>query len=123
MAGYAGQMQFEKAEIIRKKIEHVENYQEKSVIVSRHLGNVDVFSVLKEGDIAYVNYLMIQNGTIVQTHTIELQTHLEEDDAEVLSFAIAQLRQTFNSTSPEIIVPLEIDYPEPGVLITIPKSG
>jgi len=123
MAGYAEQMQFEKAEIIRKKIEHVESYQERSVIVSRHIGDVDVFSVLKEGDIAYVNYLMIQNGTIVQTHTIELQTHLEEDDAEVLSFAIGQLRQTFNSSATEIIVPIEIDYPEPGVLITIPKGG
>ncbi len=103
MAGFAEQMQFEKAEIIRKKLEHVENYQSKSVIVSRHLGNVDVFSILKEGDIAYVNYLIIQNGTIVQTHTIQLQTHLDEDDAEVLSFAIAQLRTTFNSQSAEII--------------------
>ena len=52
-----------------------------------------------------------------------MQTHLEEDDAEVLSFAIGQLRQTFNSSTTEIIVPIEIDYPEPGVLITIPKGG
>jgi excinuclease ABC subunit C len=123
MNGFAEQMKFEKAEIIRKKIEHVENYQERSVIVSRHLGNVDVFTILKDGDIAYVNYLMIQNGTIVQTHTIQLVTHLEEDDAEVLSFAVAQMRQTFNSLSAEIIVPIEIDYPEPGVVLTIPKGG
>ncbi|MES1224470.1 MAG: helix-hairpin-helix domain-containing protein, partial [Bacteroidota bacterium] len=68
-------------------------------------------------------YLIIQNGTIVQTHTIQLVAHLDEDDAEVLSFAIAQLRQTFNSQSAEIIVPIEIDYPEPGVVITIPKAG
>ena len=123
MAVYAEQMKFERAEVIRKKIDHVESYQEKSVIVSRHLGNVDVFTILKDGDIAYVNYLMIQNGTIVQTHTIQLVTHLEEDDAEVLSFAIAQLRQTFNSQTAEIIVPVNIDYPEPGVVITIPKAG
>ncbi|MEP6749784.1 MAG: excinuclease ABC subunit UvrC [Bacteroidota bacterium] len=123
MAGFAENMQFERAEIIRKKLEHVETYQSKSVIVSRHLGNVDVFSILKEGDIAYVNFLMILNGTIVQTHTIQLQTHLDEDDAEVLSFAIAQMRQTFNSLSAEIIVPVEIDYPEPGVVITIPRAG
>jgi excinuclease ABC subunit C len=123
MAEYAEQMKFERAEVIRKKIDHVESYQEKSVIVSRHLGNVDVFTILKDGDVAYVNYLMIQNGTIVQTHTIQLVTHLEEDDAEVLSFAIAQLRQTFNSQTAEIIVPVDIDYPEPGVAITIPKAG
>ncbi len=123
MGLFAENMQFEKAEVTRKKLEHVENYQSTSVIVSRHLGNVDVFSILKEDDIAYVNYLMIQNGTIVQTHTIQLQTHLEEDDAEVLSFAVAQLRQTFNSLSAEIIVPVEIDYPEPNIIITIPKAG
>ncbi len=123
MTGFAEQMQFEKAEVIRKKLEHVETYQSKSVIVSRHLGNVDVFSILKEGDIAFVNYLVVQNGTIVQTHTTQLQTHLDEDDAEVLSFAIAQLRQTFNSQSAEVIVPMEIDYPEPGIVITIPKGG
>lgn len=123
MAALAEQMKFEKAEIIRKKIEHVESYQERSVIVSRHLGNVDVFTILKDGDIAYVNYLMIQNGTIVQTHTIQLVTHLEEDDAEVLSFAVAQMRQTFNSIAAEIIVPIEIDYPEPGIVLTIPKGG
>jgi excinuclease ABC subunit C len=123
MSQYALQLQFEKAENIRKKIEHLENYQSKSVIVSKHLSNVDVFSILKEDDIAYVNYLMVQNGTIVQTHTIQLQTHLEEDEKEVLAFAIAQLRQTFNSLSSEIIVPFEIDYPEPGIIITVPKAG
>jgi len=123
MAGFAEHMQFEKAEVIRKKLEHVENYQAKSVVVSRHLGNVDVFTILKEDDIAYVNYLMIQNGTIVQTHTIQLQTHLEEDDKEVLAFAVAQLRQTFNSIAAEIIVPVEIEYPEPNTVLTIPKAG
>lgn len=123
MHQYAEQLQFEKAEILKKKIDHLENYQSKSIIVSKHLGNLDVFAILKEDDIAYVNYLMVQNGTIVQTHTIQLQTHLEEDEKEVLAFAVAQLRQTFNSIATEIIVPFEIDYPEPGVVITIPKAG
>ncbi|MEO5681196.1 MAG: excinuclease ABC subunit UvrC [Chitinophagaceae bacterium] len=123
MGGFAAEMLFEKAEMTRKKLEHVENYQAKSVIVSRHLGNVDVFSILKDGDVAYVNYLIIQHGTIIQTHTIQLEPHLEEDDAEVLAFAVAQLRQTFNSLSAEIIVPFEIDYPEPGIVLTIPKAG
>lgn len=123
MKEQAEKLAFEKAEIIRKKIEHLENYRSKSVIVSSHLSNLDVFSILKEGDMAYVNYLMVQNGTIVQTHTIQLQTHLEEDETEVLSFAVAQLRQSFNSLSTEIIVPFDIEYPEPGIIITIPKGG
>jgi excinuclease ABC subunit C len=120
---YAEELQFEKAGLIKKKIDHLETYRSKSVIVSSHLGNVDVFSILKEDDTAYVNYLMVQNGTIVQTHTIQLQTHLEEDEKEVLAFAVAQLRQTFNSLSAEIIVPFEIEYPGPGVIITIPRAG
>ncbi|MFT3932852.1 MAG: excinuclease ABC subunit UvrC [Chitinophagaceae bacterium] len=123
MGALASEMQFEKAEVIRKKLEHVESYQSKSIIVSKHLGNLDVFSILKEEDIAYVNYLMVQNGTVVQTHTIQLQTHLDEDETEVLAFAIAQLRQTFNSISAEIIVPVEIEYPEAEIVISVPKGG
>lgn len=123
MKNYAEQLKFEKAEITRKKIEHLESYRAKSVIVSKHLSNLDVFSILKEGDIAYVNYLMIYNGAIIQTHTTQLETHLEETQEEVLAFAIAQIRNIFNSVSREIIIPFEIEYPEEGVVITIPKGG
>ena len=123
MRGYAEGLQFEKAEKIRKRIEHLESYSAKSVIVSRHLNNLDVFSILKDGDTAYVNYLMVQNGAIIQTHTIQLETHLEEKQEEVLSFAVAQIRTTFNSLSSEVIVPFSIDYPQEGVVITIPKGG
>ncbi|MDH7463780.1 excinuclease ABC subunit UvrC [Chitinophagaceae bacterium 26-R-25] len=123
MKAHAEGMAFEKAEMMRKKIEHLESYQAKSVIVSRHLGTMDVFSILKDGDLAYVNYLMIQNGTVVQTNTIQLETHLEEPEQEVLQFAIAQLRSTFNSMAHEIIVPFEIEYPDDTVEIIVPKGG
>ena len=119
----ASDMAFEKAELIRKKIDHLENYEAKSIIVSKHLSNLDVFSIVREAQWGYVNYLMVQNGTIVQTHTVPLETKLEETDEEVLSFAIANLRSTFNSLSNEIIVPLSIDYPDPLITITIPKAG
>jgi excinuclease ABC subunit C len=123
MQQHAQALAFEKAEIMRKKIEHLENYQSRSVIVSRHLGNIDVFSIIKSDDRAYVNYLVVQNGTIVQTHTVELRPQLEESEAEVLSFAIAQLRQSFNSIAAEIVVPFELEYDEPGIALTIPKAG
>ena len=119
----ANAMEFEKAEFIRKKIDHLENYKAKSVIVSSHLSNIDVFSILQEDDTAYVNYLMVQNGTIVQTHTIQLQTQLDETDEEVLCFAINNLREDFNSLSNEIIVPFEINYPNESITITVPKAG
>src|SRR5690606_18671388 len=76
MLALAEAMEFEKAEMLRKKIEHLENYQAKSVIVSPHLGDADVFSLLRDGDMAYVNYLMVKNGTIIQTHTSRLKAHL-----------------------------------------------
>ncbi len=116
-------MEFEKAELIRKKIEHLEKYQSRSVIVSTHVTEADVFSIARDGDTAYVNYLMIENGTIVQTHTIEVETHLEETNEEVLSLSIAQLRETFNSKATEIIVPVQIEYPQEGITITVPKGG
>jgi excinuclease ABC subunit C len=119
----ASNMRFEKAELVRKKINHMEQYAARSVIVSSSLTNADVFSLLREEDKAYVNYLMVQNGTIVQTHTSLLETHLEEPDEEVLSFAIAQLRDTFNSSAREIIVQYVIDYPEKDIVITVPRAG
>ncbi|MDR3717051.1 MAG: excinuclease ABC subunit UvrC [Puia sp.] len=123
MKELAEKMEFEKAEFVRKKLEHLESYQSRSVIVSKHLTHADVFSLAREGDLAYVNYLMVENGTIVQTHTTEVETHLEESDEEVLAFSIASLRSTFDSHSGELIVPFQIEYPEEGLQITVPKGG
>jgi excinuclease ABC subunit C len=119
----ATHMAFEKAELIRKKIEHLENYQARSVIVNKHIVQADVFSMFRDEGVAFINYLMVENGTIVQTHTTEAKTQLEETDEEVLAFSIAQLRDRFNSRAPEIILPVRIDYPEQGILITVPKGG
>jgi excinuclease ABC subunit C len=123
MKTHADRMEFEKAEIVRKKIEFIENYQSKSVVVTPKLGDVDVFSVVKENDSAYVNYLMVQNGTIIQTKTLKVETHLDETAEEILSFSIAQLRTTFSGQAKEIILPFIIDYDESNVTITVPKSG
>ena len=123
MREHAKNLSFEKANEVRKKIEHLENYRSKSVIVSSHLSNIDVFSILKEDNLAYVNYLMVQNGTIVQTHTVPLETKLEETEEEVLSFAIANLRSDFNSLANELIVPFFIEYPDKNIILTIPKAG
>ncbi|MBA4258051.1 MAG: excinuclease ABC subunit C [Chitinophaga sp.] len=123
MQQHAMGLAFEKAEMIRKKIEHLENYQSSSVVVSKHLNNIDVFSIAKDDNKAFVNYLMVQNGTIVQTHSVPVETKLEETEEEVLVLVIGELRNTFNSMAKEIIVPFPIDYPDPSVLISIPKAG
>jgi len=123
MQQYAMALEFEKAEMIRKKIDHLENYQSSSVVVSKHLTNIDVFSIAKDDNKAYVNYLMVQNGTIVQTHSVPIETKLEETEEEVLVWVIGELRNTFNSMAKELIVPFPIEYPDPSLIITIPKAG
>jgi excinuclease ABC subunit C len=120
---HVANLEFEKAQIIKKKIEHLEQYQSKSVVVSQSVKDVDVFTLLKEGDTAYVNYLMVRNGTIVQTHTLQLSPQLEEADEEVLSFGMARIREAFQSDAIEIVTHIPLEYPEPGTVITIPKSG
>jgi excinuclease ABC subunit C len=119
----AEKLAYEKAEILRKKIEHLENYQSRSIIVSKHIVRADVFSMIRKEERAFVNFLMVENGTIVQTHSTQLETHLEETDAEVLAFAAAQLRDSFSSEAHEIIVALPIEFPQTQIQVTVPKGG
>jgi excinuclease ABC subunit C len=120
---YAAQLQFEKAAIIKRKLDGLENYQARSVVVTQSFANLDVFSILREKDTAYVNYLMVQNGIIIQTHTIVLEPKLDETDAEILSLAIADIRKKFNSEASEIIIPFEVERENETLIYTIPKAG
>ncbi len=120
---HSEKMEFEKAAIYQHKIEHLQQYQSKSMVVNTKTGTVDVFAILEETDTAYVNYLAVSNGSIIQTKTIVLQKKLEEPKEEILVFAIAQLRQIFNSEAREIIVPFMLNYPEEDILVTVPRSG
>ncbi len=123
MKTLAGNLSFEKAEVTRKKIAFLENYQAKSVVAGTQTGDLDVFSIMEEKKVAFVNYLMLRNGTIVLTETIKAESKLDESPAEILSFVAAQLRNTFNSDAKEIVVPFPIEFGEENILITIPKAG
>lgn len=116
-------LEYEKAAWYQSKVDHLQKYQSKSEVVNTKTGTIDVFSIIEEGDTAYVNYLAVANGSIIQTKTITLEKKLEETAAEVLAFAIAQLRETFESEAKEIIVPFEIAYPEKDILVSVPKGG
>jgi excinuclease ABC subunit C len=109
--------------MMKKKMEALQNYQSKSVVISSHLTSLDVFSILKEDDTAYINYLMVQNGTIIQTHTLKVEAKIEEQEEDILCQTIFHLRQMFNSSSTEIILPYVIDYPDELIKITVPKLG
>ena len=119
----ASKLAFEKASQIKKKIDFLESYQSRSVVANIKTGNVDVFNILKEKNIAYVNYLMVRNGAIIQTHTSKLEAKLDETKEEMMLFSIVRIRQNFNSDALELVVPFEIDYPETDVKLTIPKGG
>lgn len=123
MKTLAENMEFEKAEILKKKIGHLQEYRAKSSIINSNLGDVDVFSILQEGDIAYVNYLMVQNGMIVQTHTLTFEKKLEEPAEEIMAFAIATIRETFNSSARELVLPFPVHFPQSDISVTVPKAG
>lgn len=123
MQYYVERLQFEKAAQIKIKLDDLENYRARSVVVSKSIGDIDVFSILREKGTAYVNYLMVQNGTVVQTHNMALEPKLEETDEEILFLAIIELRNKFNSQAPEVVVPMNIEENEATFLVTVPRAG
>jgi excinuclease ABC subunit C len=123
MQAEAAALAFEKANATKKKIDELEHYQTKSEILTKQQEAMDVFSIAMEEDQAYVNYLMLQEGRIVQTHMLPLCTPLEESKETVLAFAIHYFRTQLESQAKEIIVPIEPDEKEQGVKYTVPKMG
>ncbi len=119
----AEQLQFELAHSYQQKLNLLERYQSKSTVVSNTINNVDVLSIASDERFAFVNYLKVMNGSIIQTQTIELKKRLDESDEELLSMAIAEFRNRFRSNSKEIIVPFEIALEDPNLKITVPKQG
>ena len=119
----ASALAFEKAALTKKKIEELEQYQTKSVVYIKQQHAMDVFSIAHFEDQAYVNYLMVQDGRIVQTHMLPLSIPLEESKETVLAFAIHYFRSNLGTTANEIIVPFEPEDIIPSIKYTIPKVG
>jgi excinuclease ABC subunit C len=116
-------MEFEKAQQIKEKIDLLEKFQSKSTVVNPSINNVEVFSIVTDDKAGYVNFLKVMNGAIMQGHTIELKKKLDESDQELLTLAIAELRERFNSDAKEIIVPFEIETEFPNVTFLVPQRG
>ncbi|NQU34331.1 MAG: excinuclease ABC subunit UvrC [Bacteroidetes bacterium] len=123
MKTFAEDYEFEKAQKVKEKIEILEKYKSKSTIVNPHINNVDVISLVNSDNHSYINYLKIISGSIVQSHTVEIKKKLDESDAKILTFAILDFRQRFESESTEIILPITPEVVIPGIKITIPKRG
>ena len=123
MEHYAELMKFEEAQLLKDKFQVFVNYQSKSTVVHTSITDLDAFSIASDEKHAYINYLKIINGAIINSDTVEIEKKLDEEDREILEFAIPAIREKFNSIAPEIAVPIEIDFVDPEVLITIPKIG
>lgn len=115
--------QFENAHELKTKIDVLQSFQAKSTVVNPSIHNVDVFSICSDTGSGYVNYLKVNSGAIVQSHTLEIKKKLEETDEELLAFAIIELRERYNSLSSETLVPFDPGIELPGVLFQIPQRG
>ncbi|MFM2212883.1 MAG: UvrABC system protein [Bacteroidota bacterium] len=118
----AAEMHFEAAQKVKEKIEVLENYQSRSTILNPKISNLDVFSIVSDETMAYVNFLQIAHGAIIRSHTLELKKKLDESDEELLELAVVELRERFNLTTKEIILPFALDFGDK-IKVTVPQLG
>lgn len=123
MKYYADNLEFEKAQEMKDKLDAFKDYQASSTVMSTTLGDVDVFSIDKDDKMAYVNYLQVANGTVINTDVIEMQMNLNEDLNDLLSYSIPNIRERFKSQAPEVVVPFEVVLADSKIAVTIPQRG
>lgn len=119
----AEELRFEAAEELKKRYLLLKDFTSKSEVVSNSINNVDVFSITSDENNSYVNYLHVHNGSINQAFTYELKKKLGESDAEVLCYAIIEIRKRVDSSAKEIILPFDIETTLDGITLTIPQRG
>jgi excinuclease ABC subunit C len=119
----ASQLEFEKAQLFKQRIELLENYQGKSLIVNPDMGEADVLALVSDEKGVYLNFLKVVNGMIIQTKNVEVKRKLDEADADILAMLMVELRHEFQSHAKEIITNLEIHTDFQGITITVPQIG
>ncbi|WP_327985341.1 excinuclease ABC subunit UvrC [Bergeyella porcorum] len=123
MMQYANQLEFEKAQMVKERLELLEDYQAKHTVVNPSIDDVDVFGMTSDETAAYVNYFKIQNGNIIQSYTTEIKKMLEETDEEILEEVLIEIRKKFRSDSKEILLPFHLNFEIPNVKLIVPKVG
>lgn len=122
MQDLAMDMRFEEAQKIKEKIEVLENYQARSTVFNPKISNLDVFTIISDESMAYVNFIQMSHGAIIRSHTMEIKKKLDEPDEEILELAVVELRDRFKLMSKEILVPFPISVGE-NITVTVPKLG
>ena len=123
MGQYSTNLKYEEANIIKEKIKTLEKYHSRSTIVSLNIKDVDVFSIIDENNYAYVNYLKVIKGAVIQSHTVEIRKKLDENKEEILPLVIIDIRKRFSSIAKEIILPFMPGVEIKGANITVPQRG
>lgn len=123
MQALADELRFEEAQELKEKLILIQNFREKSQVVSNFGYNLDVFALEQDEQAAYINYLHVVNGAINQAYTFEYRKKLDETKEELLGLGIVEMRQRFGSNSKEIIVPFLPDLKLADVSFTIPQRG
>ena len=123
MRAAAEKLNFEEAQKLKERYQLIENFRTRSEVVSSTLNNLDVFAIESDEKSAYINFLHITNGCINQAFTVEYKKMLDESDEEILAMGIVEMRERFQSTAREIILPFEMELPIEGVTTTLPQKG
>ncbi len=119
----AENLEFEKAQRYKLKLETLDRFQAKSLVVNRDLTNIDVFTISSLPEYAYVNYLQIKEGSIIFSKTVEVKKKLDEPDDELLSLAVQELRDQVKSSHKIVFSNIPISILEDGIENTIPQIG
>lgn len=121
----AEELKFEEAEELKKKYLLLDNYCAKSEVVSYHIGDLDVFSIVEDDlrHTAFINYLHVKNGTVNQSFTFEFKRKLDEELQDILASAIPEIRERFDSSAKEVLVPFDMEWSLQGVTFTVPTRG
>ena len=123
MQSYAENLEFEKAQIAKEKLELIENWQSHTIIVSPEMEDVDVFAITSQEDEVYINFMAVSEGSISHTHTFEYKRKLNETDSELIGHAIVSAREIFETKAKELISNAELDFEIPGVSVAVPQRG
>lgn len=123
MTELADSLKFEEASRIKEKYDSLNRYQSRSTIVSPNITDVDVFSIEEDEKFAFINYLKVVKGAIIQTFTLEIKKVLDETPEELLLSGIVEIRQRIFSNSREILVPIKLDFNLENVTFKIPQKG
>ncbi|MGE4514582.1 MAG: excinuclease ABC subunit UvrC, partial [Chryseobacterium sp.] len=123
MMKYATNLQFENAQIVKERLDALEDYQSKNTVVNPSIDDVDVFGMTSDETAAYVNFFKIRNGNIIQSFTTEIKKVLEETDEEIMEEALIEIRRKFDSNSNEVLLPFHLSVEIPNVKLIVPKVG